>query len=147
MSLSLPKKVCVCLCEEVWRFGIKRTHSSPLLLLSSLVFVAISLFDLLQFPLTVFPNVISSLVEASVSCSRLYKFLILEELDRDAVNFEPITPTGFASKISRLEILNGTFSWNKKVVSENGIVVGGITTLRNIILSVHDGCLLAVVGG
>ena len=43
-------------------------------------FVALSLFNILQFPLTMFPHLISSIVQASVSLKRLSKFY---EIDPD----------------------------------------------------------------
>ena len=54
------------------------TKSKPSLKYNSIVFVSISLFNLLQFPLAVFPNVITAIIDASVSFSRLYKFLLNE---------------------------------------------------------------------
>lgn len=42
-------------------------------------FVALSLFNLLRFPLAILPMMISSLVQASVSLTRLREFLLLEE--------------------------------------------------------------------
>lgn len=44
-------------------------------------FVALTLFNILQFPLSMLPFLISSLVEASVSNKRLKKFLLNPELD------------------------------------------------------------------
>jgi ABC-type multidrug transport system fused ATPase/permease subunit len=49
-------------------------------------FVALSLFNILRFPLSMLPMLISSLVEASVSVKRLGEFLKGEELDSDSVN-------------------------------------------------------------
>jgi ABC-type multidrug transport system fused ATPase/permease subunit len=44
------------------------------------VFVAISLFNLLQFPLSMLPYMISSVVEAAVSLRRVSNFLLDEDL-------------------------------------------------------------------
>ena len=49
-------------------------------------FVALSLFNILRFPLAMLPNLISNLVQASVSIKRLRNFLINEELDPDVVD-------------------------------------------------------------
>lgn len=50
-------------------------------LTASKIFVAISLFNLLQFPLAMFPMVISSVVEASVALNRIHGFLVRSELN------------------------------------------------------------------
>jgi len=46
-------------------------------------FVALSLFNILRLPLSIFPAVISMIVQASVSMKRLSTFLQLEEIDPD----------------------------------------------------------------
>ena len=48
-------------------------------------FVALPLFNILQFPISLLPFVISSIVEASVSLKRLTTFLLNDELDPDNV--------------------------------------------------------------
>ncbi|KAJ1887391.1 hypothetical protein LPJ66_009144, partial [Kickxella alabastrina] len=54
-------------------------------LTAQLVFVSLSLFNLLRFPLTMVPMIISSIVDASVALSRIYKLLISDELDDGSV--------------------------------------------------------------
>ena len=46
-------------------------------------FVALSLFNILRFPLSMLPNLISSLVQANVSMKRLSTFLQQDEIDPD----------------------------------------------------------------
>ena len=46
-------------------------------------FVALSLFNILRLPLSIFPAVISMTVEASVSLKRLSTFLQHDEIDPD----------------------------------------------------------------
>ena len=46
-------------------------------------FVALSLFNILRFPLSMLPNLISNLVQASVSLKRLSTFLQHDEIDPD----------------------------------------------------------------
>ena len=46
-------------------------------------FVALSLFNILRFPLSMLPNLISSLVQVSVSLKRLSVFLQHDEIDPD----------------------------------------------------------------
>lgn len=49
-------------------------------LTAATAFTATSLFNVLRFPLTMFPNTITSAVEATVSVRRLEKFLDSEEI-------------------------------------------------------------------
>ena len=51
-------------------------------------FVALSLFEVLRFPLLILPLLISNMVQASVSVKRLSKFLLSEELDPNIVEWE-----------------------------------------------------------
>ncbi|KAJ2792774.1 hypothetical protein H4R21_006127, partial [Coemansia helicoidea] len=53
-------------------------------LTAQLVFVSLSLFNLLRFPLAMFPIVISSLVEANVALGRIHGLLTSDELDPDS---------------------------------------------------------------
>ena len=55
-------------------------------------FVALSLFNILRFPLAMLPFVISNIVEASVSVRRLAKFLKNPELDPANVDYSPNPP-------------------------------------------------------
>jgi len=47
------------------------------------VFVALSLFNILRFPLSMLPFLISNIVQASVSMKRLSAFLQHDEIDPD----------------------------------------------------------------
>ncbi|KAJ1562778.1 hypothetical protein HK096_003457 [Nowakowskiella sp. JEL0078] len=101
-------------------------------LTSAKIFVALSLFNLLQFPLSAFPSTITSLAEASVS--------ILRELDRKSVNYEAI-PTQIdgthAMKLERVSVHDASFSWTKDLETE---------ILKNINFKVHDRTLLSICG-
>ena len=55
-------------------------------------FVALSLFNILGFPLAMLPTVISNIVEASVSVRRLVKFLKNSELDPANVDYSSDPP-------------------------------------------------------
>ncbi|RUS27181.1 ABC transporter transmembrane region-domain-containing protein [Jimgerdemannia flammicorona] len=110
---------------------------SPEPLTSQVAFVAISLFNLLQFPLTVFPNVISSTIEASVSLYRIEAFLVAEELNPDAVKREEYQAiTNDENLVDLIEVKHGTFRWSK----ESEFV------LEDINLTVKKGQLMAIVG-
>lgn len=52
---------------------------------TDLVFPALSLFNLLSFPLAVVPMVITNIVEAQVAIGRLTKYLTSSELQENAV--------------------------------------------------------------
>eukprot|EP00127_Corallochytrium_limacisporum_P007530 Clim_evm52s253 gene=Clim_evmTU52s253 len=94
-------------------------------------FVALSLFNLLQFPLNMLPMLITSLVQAQVAANRIGKFLKHDELDPDNVQkeaFQPGQPV--------LEVRRGTFSWG----SEDDHV------LKDINLNVKPGEIVAVIG-
>ncbi|KAJ3066653.1 hypothetical protein HDU98_010066, partial [Podochytrium sp. JEL0797] len=107
-------------------------------LTSTKVFVSMSLFNLLQFPLAMFPSVITAIIDASVSFTRLYNFLMNEELDPDAVTYEPepVFPDP-AVPLVRVRITNGSFSWTKDSATP---------TIHGINLSAKHANLVAVVG-
>nr|XP_015211612.1 PREDICTED: canalicular multispecific organic anion transporter 2 isoform X8 [Lepisosteus oculatus] len=71
-------------------------------------FVSLSLFNILRFPLNMLPQVISSVVQASVSLKRIQDFLSHDELDPDNVDRKNIT-AGFA-----VTVVNGKFTWSKQ---------------------------------
>ncbi|KAG1554327.1 hypothetical protein G6F51_000001 [Rhizopus arrhizus] len=107
-------------------------------LTSDIAFVAIALFGLLQFPLNVFPNVITSLIEASVSLYRIEKYLSAPELDPHAVTREDYRLVESYTAITPLvEINHGEFKWCEEDAQP---------TLKNIDLKIKKGELTAVVG-
>ena len=113
------------------------TNAEPLT--STKVFVSLSLFQLLGFPLAMFPMVIAGVVEASVSFKRLLTFFLREEKDQNAVITDLMPASGLNSenqKVERLNIKDGVFAW--QCTQGNG--VGPISA------SVTDGELYAIVG-
>ncbi|XP_051958404.1 ATP-binding cassette sub-family C member 3-like [Xyrauchen texanus] len=93
-------------------------------------FVSLSLFNILRFPLNMLPQVISSIVQASVSLKRIQNFLGHDELDPDSVDRR-----NNASEHA-VTVVNGKFAWAKQDQA----------TLENINVMVPQGTLLAVVG-
>ncbi|XP_072313058.1 ATP-binding cassette sub-family C member 3 isoform X4 [Eucyclogobius newberryi] len=93
-------------------------------------FVSLSLFNILRFPLNMLPQVISSMVQASVSLKRIQSFLSHDELDPESVDKKG-TGQEFAATI-----INGKFTWDKQ----------DPPVLHNINMMVPQGSLLAVVG-
>nr|NP_995693.1 Multidrug-Resistance like protein 1, isoform I [Drosophila melanogaster]AAS64696.1 Multidrug-Resistance like protein 1, isoform I [Drosophila melanogaster] len=90
-------------------------------------FVSLSLFNILRFPLTMLPMLITNLVQTQVSVNRINKFLNSEELDPNSVLHD-------SSKPHPMSIENGEFSWGDEI------------TLRNINIEVKKGSLVALVG-
>ncbi|TMS22599.1 Canalicular multispecific organic anion transporter 2 [Larimichthys crocea] len=93
-------------------------------------FVSLSLFNILRFPLNMLPQVISSMVQASVSLKRIQGFLSHDELDPNSVDRKN-TATDFS-----VTVVNGKFSWARE----------DPPVLHNINVMVPQGSLLAVVG-
>ncbi|SCV04479.1 LAMI_0H16468g1_1 [Lachancea mirantina] len=103
---------------------------------TDLVFPALTLFNLLAFPLAVIPNAISSFIEASVSVQRLRSFLMCEELQRDSVQYKPKK-----TKIGDVSVNIGadaTFLWQRKPEYK--------VALKNINFEAKKGELACVVG-
>ncbi|XP_048247829.1 multidrug resistance-associated protein 1-like isoform X2 [Haliotis rufescens] len=93
-------------------------------------FVALSLFNILRFPITLLPLMVSFLVQAQVSVGRVGKFLRQGDLDPSNVTRDPHTQHAISLK-------NGTFTWDK---------TSPTATLKNVNLDIPDGKLVAVVG-
>lgn len=107
-------------------------------LTSDIAFVAIALFGLLQFPLTVFPNVITSTIEASVSLYRIENYLSSQEIDPNAVTrLDYRKDAGYTDSTPLVEINNGEFKWSEEDANP---------VLSNINLKVRKGEVTAIVG-
>ncbi|KAF9779193.1 metal resistance protein YCF1 [Thelephora terrestris] len=110
-------------------------YISPTPLTADIIFPAISLFMLLQFPLAMFAMVISNLIEAIVSVKRISSFLDSEELQTDARDV--ILKENIQDGDEVLSIANAEFYWSKD---------GKEPTLQDINLTVRKGELIAVLG-
>ncbi|KAJ2942610.1 hypothetical protein O0L34_g2077 [Tuta absoluta] len=97
---------------------------------SKRAFVALSLFNILRFPLSMLPNVISNIVQTSVGIKRLNKFMNCDELNVESIEHDPKEP-------NPILIENGHFAWDESDAEP---------TLKNINLQVPRGSLVAVVG-
>ncbi|VDP13339.1 unnamed protein product, partial [Onchocerca flexuosa] len=91
-------------------------------------FVGLSLFNLIRFPMTVFPLIFTQGTQCSVSNTRLKSFLSDDEV-------RPSITDRSSSNDYALSIQNGNFSWNNNKI-----------TLANINLTVKKGELVAIVG-
>lgn len=93
-------------------------------------FTSLSLFAVLRFPLFMLPNIITQVVNANVSLTRLEELLLAEE--RVVEPNPPLTPG-----LPAISIRNGNFSWDSKAEKP---------TLSNINLDIPIGSLIAIVG-
>ncbi|PWA03531.1 hypothetical protein BB558_000317 [Smittium angustum] len=90
-------------------------------LTAQMVFVSLSLFNMLQFPLSMLPLSIALAVEANVSAKRMVKLFVSEELQNDAVHIEEFDREAtIASRDTEgrntdsellVQINGGTFTW------------------------------------
>ncbi|KAF7255878.1 hypothetical protein EG68_07260 [Paragonimus skrjabini miyazakii] len=110
-------------------FGVFVMVSDQNILDAQKAFVSLTLFNILRFPLFMFPMVTSSLIQAYVSGMRLNHFLQLIELNPDSV-FHEDTP-GVAAVIER-----GVFGWDS----------GEEPVLHNISIQFPEGQLTSVMG-
>lgn len=104
-------------------------------LTSEIVFPALNLFNLLNFPLAVFPMVITSMVEASVAVGRLSTFFQMDEVQTDSITVkEKATQYGETS----VEVTDATFLWARKEAYK--------VALQNLNFKAAKGDLSCVIG-
>ncbi|EHL02557.1 putative Metal resistance protein YCF1 [Glarea lozoyensis 74030] len=108
------------------------TKDTPLT--TDIVFPALTLFNMLTFPLAILPMVITSIIEASVAVGRLTSFFTAEELQPDAVVVRGAVEENGEEAIS---IRDGTFSWDRHQER---------TALENIDFTANKGELSCIVG-
>ena len=99
---------------------------------SEKAFVSLSLFNILRFPLSMLPMMITMVVQSSVSIKRLNKFMGAEEINSDISHDRGGTDKEFA-----VEAHDASFSWNEDQKKP---------TLADINLKIKTGSLVAVVG-
>ena len=107
------------------------TNDRPLS--TDIVFPALTLFNLLTFPLAVLPMVITAIIEATVAVGRLTDFFTAPELQPDAVLRSDTVGHGEES----VRIRDATFTWNKD--QDRNV-------LHDISFSAHRGELSCIVG-
>ena len=101
IAFTSPVMVSVCSLSVYVLLGHELT--------AEVIFPAISLFNLLRFPLSVFPNMVTSTAEVWVSIKRIQKFLLCEEMKPlQLLDTLPQSPAGKDSCI----YIKGDFSWN-----------------------------------
>ncbi|PWA01371.1 hypothetical protein BB558_002530 [Smittium angustum] len=102
----------------IYSFFDQKSHGP---LNAQLVFVSLSLFNMLQFPLSMFPMIVSFSIEANISAKRIVKLFVSEELQNDAVHIEEFDrEAAIASRDTEgrntdsellVQINGGTFTW------------------------------------
>jgi ABC-type multidrug transport system fused ATPase/permease subunit len=108
------------------------TSDKPLT--TEIVFPALTLFNLLTFPLSILPMVITSVIESSVAVQRLVDYFTAEELQTESVIFQdPVEHTGDES----VRVRDASWTWNRH---------SGVPVLENIDLSARKGELSCIVG-
>ncbi|KAJ5381565.1 Metal resistance protein YCF1 [Penicillium cataractarum] len=108
------------------------TSDKPLT--TDIVFPALTLFNLLTFPLSILPMVITSVIESTVAVKRLVEYFTAEELQTDSVIYQDsVEHAGDES----VRIRDATFTWDRH---------SGIPVLENIDLSARKGELSCIVG-
>ena len=114
-------------------FGIfVLTQHRPLT--TEIVFPALTLFNLLTFPLAILPMVITAIVEASVAVGRITSYLLAEELQENAVRREDgVDELGEET----VRIRDASFTWNKNEARQ---------ALQDVNFSAQKGELACIVG-
>lgn len=121
-------------------------------LVPSVIFPALSLFDLLAQPILMLPNIFSNLVEAKVALNRLSKFFVLEEMEEGIV--QRINKQLKPGDIS-VQIKDASFVWSTQ--KKNGVATTEATledspaeetkyALKNINFTARKGQLTCIVG-
>ncbi|KAL8913430.1 MAG: hypothetical protein Q9171_001723 [Xanthocarpia ochracea] len=106
------------------------TGNKPLT--TEIVFPALTLFNLLSFPLAILPMVITSIIEATVAVGRLTDYFTAEELQPEAVIVKD--PAAYIGD-EAVRIRDATFTWDNSR-----------HCLENINFSANKGELSCVVG-
>lgn len=101
---------------------------------TELVFPALTLFNILTFPLAILPMVITAIVEASVAVNRLTSFFTADELQTDAVIYQDAASEPGEETV---RIRDATLTWNKEE---------GRNALEGISFSACKGELSCIVG-
>ncbi|PSC76242.1 multidrug resistance-associated 1 isoform X1 [Micractinium conductrix] len=99
-------------------------------LTASVAFPALSLFNLLRFPVIMFPQQIMNLINGKVALDRIQKFIEAEEMAA-----RPVLPPAAPGQAA-VEVINGSFAWAR----------GADPLLRGVSVAVPRGSLVIVVG-
>ena len=101
----------------------------------SIAFTALSLFDLLRFPLTMFPQTINTVAEAQVSINRVENFLLCEEYDRQHIHAD--------SEQKGITLKNCSFKWT---INKDEPTSSNVFKLSDISLHIPMNQLVGITG-
>uniref|UniRef100_A0A8C3KST4 ATP binding cassette subfamily C member 2 n=1 Tax=Calidris pygmaea TaxID=425635 RepID=A0A8C3KST4_9CHAR len=103
-------------------------------------FTAISLFNVLRFPMAMLPLVLSSLVQTNVSTARLERYLGGEDMDTSAIHHNPIAGRWTSRSVPGGPTL--AQAWAFPALRGGSLLTGSAV----ITLDIVPGSLVAVVG-
>ncbi|NXH19318.1 MRP1 protein, partial [Bucco capensis] len=128
-TYSMLTLTCIPFMVSLVTFGVFFYLDKENVLTATKVFTSISLFNVLRLPLFDLPTVISAIAQTKVSLSRLEDFLCAEDLNPEDIdtNYSGNHAVGF---------IGASFRWEKN----------GLPVLKNMSVSIPEGCLVAVVG-
>ncbi|XP_074152159.1 ATP-binding cassette sub-family C member 2 [Sminthopsis crassicaudata] len=92
-------------------------------------FTSITLFNILRFPLAMFPMLISSILQVSVSTERLEKYLTGDDLDTSSIRWD-------VHSDKAVQFHQASFTWDRGIEP----------AIQNVTLDIKTGQLVAVVG-
>ncbi|XP_069836112.1 ATP-binding cassette sub-family C member 2-like [Dendropsophus ebraccatus] len=120
---------CAPFLVSVASFGVYVVVDPNNVLDAEKAFTSISLFNVLRFPLSMLPMLISIMVQTNVSCGRLEKYLGGGDLDTSAIHNDPTVDAA-------IQFSDATFTWEPDTSP----------AVKNINLDIKEGHLVAVVG-
>ncbi|MEE6486330.1 hypothetical protein FKM82_014574 [Ascaphus truei] len=128
-SVSLFIFTCAPFLVSVASFAVYVVVDPSNVLTAEKAFTSIALFNILRFPLAMLPMLISTMVQTSVSCGRLEKYLGGGDLDASSIRHDPTVDAA-------IQFSDATFSWEQDAKP----------VVRNVNLDIKEGHLVAVVG-
>ena len=108
------------------------TNDQPLT--TEIVFPALTLFNMLSFPLAMLPMVITSIIEASVAVGRLTEYFTADEIQPNAVLFKEAATEKGAETV---RLRDAAFTWDR---NDSG------RCLEELDFVAHKGDLTCIVG-
>ncbi|XP_044154090.1 ATP-binding cassette sub-family C member 2-like [Bufo gargarizans] len=129
-SVSMFIFTCAPFLVSVASFAVYVVVNPKNILNAERAFTSISLFNILRFPLSMLPMLISTMVQTNVSSARLEKYLGGDDLDNSAISNDPTVDAA-------IQFSDASFTWEP----------GTSPAVKNVNLNIKEGNLVAVVGG
>lgn len=112
-------------------------------LVPSVIFPALSLFNLLAEPINMLPSIFSNIAEAKVALNRMSKYFILDEIEDDVVQR---TNKSLRRNETSVSIKDANFVWSAKKSQEENALDDLNFALRDINFTAKKGQLTCIVG-